>query len=134
MTRKVLVKSISNHFDTILQGGDGVEAVAIMKSQMALGTVPNIVFLDSIMPNMSGIDACREMRSLGYRGTIIAVTGNVLPADVHEFLSAGADKLVPKPFKIDEIKATLEGKKHLSLSLSLCLSFSLNFSFLSVME
>ena len=109
MTRKMLVKAISNYFERILQGGDGREAVEIMKSQMALGTLPNIVFLDSIMPNMSGIDACREIRSLGYEGVIIAVTGNVLPSDIEEFLSAGADKLVPKPFKIDDIKATLEG-------------------------
>lgn len=109
MTRKMLVKSISNYFDIILQGSDGVEAVNIIKSQFELGTIPNVVFLDSIMPNMSGIDACREIRALGYTGVIIAVTGNVLPSDIEEFLSAGADKLVPKPFKIDEIKSTLEG-------------------------
>lgn len=109
MTRKMLVKSISNYFETILQGNDGVEAVNIIKSQLELGLVPNIIFLDSIMPNMSGIDACREIRSLGYSGIIIAVTGNVLPSDIEEFLSAGADKLVPKPFKIEDIKITLEG-------------------------
>jgi CheY-like chemotaxis protein len=109
LTRKMLVKSIGSYFTTILQGGDGREAVQIMKSQLALGAVPNVVFLDSIMPNMSGIDACREMRALGYNGIILAVTGNVLPSDIEEFLAAGADKLIPKPIKIGDIKSTLEG-------------------------
>jgi CheY-like chemotaxis protein len=43
------------------------------------------------MPKLSVIDACQQIRLLGYDGVIIAVTGNVLLADKDEFLSAGAD-------------------------------------------
>jgi CheY-like chemotaxis protein len=127
MTRKMLVKLIGGHFTTILQGGDGLEAVQIMKSQLALGVVPNVVFLDSIMPNMSGIDACREIRGLGYQGIILAVTGNVLPSDIEEFLSAGADKLIPKPIKIGDIKTTLEGSPSCCSSASLLPHHSIEY-------
>lgn len=109
LTRKMLVKSITNYFTTVIQGSDGLEAVSIIKDLLQQGNPPNIVFLDSVMPNMSGIDACREIRALGYQGVIIAVTGNVLPSDIEEFICAGADKLVPKPFRVDDIKSILEG-------------------------
>jgi len=60
------------------------------------------------MPNMSGIEACRIIRDMGYTGPIVAVTGNVVEEDVNAFLAAGADKLVGKPMKLDTLVATLQ--------------------------
>lgn len=75
------------------------------------GIAPNVIFLDSVMPKMSGIDACKQIRELGYDGVIIAVTGNVLDSDREEFLSAGADRLIPKPFNITVFQDTLKGEE-----------------------
>jgi CheY-like chemotaxis protein len=61
------------------------------------------------MPNMSGIDACKQIRDLGYDGVIISVTGNVLSGDQQEFLAAGADILIGKPFQLTSFHQTLSG-------------------------
>ena len=59
---------------------------------------------------MSGIEACKLIRTMGFRGPIVAVTGNIVPEDVEEFLAAGADKLVGKPMKLETLVTTLDGE------------------------
>lgn len=63
------------------------------------------------MPNMGGIEACKYIRELGYLGLILAISGNVIPEDIHEFLDAGADYFIGKPFKLDQLQSVLSGKK-----------------------
>lgn len=71
--------------------------------------VLNVIFLDSYMPNMGGIEACKQIRSLGYSGVIVAISGNVIPEDIQEFLAAGADKFLGKPITLEQLQTTLEG-------------------------
>ena len=52
------------------------------------------------MPVMTGPDACKEIRQLGYRFPIIGVTGD---AEVEQFVRAGADSVMLKPVKSDEL-------------------------------
>jgi CheY-like chemotaxis protein len=47
----------------------------------------------------SGIEATRIIRESGFKGCIVAVTGNAMDDDVKEFLDVGADALVAKPMK-----------------------------------
>jgi CheY-like chemotaxis protein len=62
------------------------------------------VLMDSEMPNMSGPEATREMRALGYLGPIIGVTGN---SDHTEFNEAGADLVLMKPVNLAGVKKAL---------------------------
>jgi CheY-like chemotaxis protein len=127
LVRKLLSKSLANQFRLIDQASDGAEAVSLVTRLMQEGETINVIFLDSFMPNMGGIEACRLIRTLGYRGVIIAISGNVIHEDVQEFLAAGADHFLGKPFKLDQLQALLSGSHKLfsvahylsSLSLSL---------------
>lgn len=57
---------------------------------------PDIVLLDLNMPNMNGIDACRELRRMFLRTRTIVVTAEN-PADVRSAaLAAGAFAFVEK--------------------------------------
>lgn len=47
------------------------------------------------------------MRAIGYKGPIIAVTGNAMQKDVDEFIKMGADAVVKKPFKNKDIQELL---------------------------
>lgn len=107
LARKMIMKTIQDTFTEILQGEDGLEAVSIVEDLKKRNIAPNAIFLDSIMPKLSGIDACKQIRLLGYDGVIIAVTGNVLPADKDEFLLAGVDSVIGKPFQILSFKQTV---------------------------
>ena len=43
------------------------------------------------MPVMDGPSASKAIRVIGYKGIIMGVTGNALPADIDTFLSHGAN-------------------------------------------
>jgi CheY-like chemotaxis protein len=60
-----------------------------------------------MMPRMKGTEATRRIRSLGFLGIMVAVTGNVLDDDVADFLSHGVDKVLPKPFDMRALKRSI---------------------------
>ena len=60
------------------------------------------ILMDYQMPNMDGPTAIRAIRSLGYKGVVIGVTGNVMALDQQEMMAAGANDVLPKPFDIDK--------------------------------
>ena len=49
---------------------------------------------------MNGLEATRELRKIGYPYLIIGVTDNVMDKDVKEFIQAGVDLVLHKPFDI----------------------------------
>ncbi|MBI2831950.1 MAG: response regulator transcription factor [Chloroflexi bacterium] len=77
------------------QGLDAVEA-----------TNPDIVVLDLILPDMDGIDVCRELRS-GRDTGIIMLTARHMVGDRVLGLEAGADDYLAKPFAFEELVARI---------------------------
>ncbi|OCF57149.1 two-component system sensor protein [Kwoniella mangroviensis CBS 10435] len=55
------------------------------------------IFLDNQMPLMSGVEVAREVRDIGCPVFIVGCTGNALREDQEEYISAGADSIIPKP-------------------------------------
>ena len=55
------------------------------------------------MPNMDGPSATEAIRSLGYRGPVVGVTGNAMQHDIDHFLSKGADRVLVKPVDVDAL-------------------------------
>ncbi len=109
LSRKMVLKAIKHHFHEILEAEDGIEAVAAVKTCLESGRHIDVIFMDSVMPNMNGLDACRAIRSMGYTGYIAGVTGNVVPEDVDRFCSAGANVLLAKPLPLSEVDKLLDG-------------------------
>jgi two-component system response regulator RegX3 len=62
------------------------------------------VLLDVMLPKMSGIDVCREIRSRS-RVPIIMVTARNAEIDAVVGLEVGADDYVSKPFRLRELVA-----------------------------
>ncbi len=61
------------------------------------------ILMDYEMPFMNGPDATLAIRGLGYKGTIIGLTGNVLLEDVEHFKACGADEVFGKPIRMDAL-------------------------------
>jgi two-component system KDP operon response regulator KdpE len=67
---------------------------------------PDLVLLDINMPGMSGLAACREIRSDTNVGVIMLTVRNS-EADKVEALDAGADDFITKPFSTPELLARI---------------------------
>jgi two-component system, OmpR family, response regulator RegX3 len=67
-------------------------------------TRPGLVLLDVMLPRISGVDVCRELRSRS-RVPIIMVTARSAEIDAVVGLEVGADDYVSKPFRLRELIA-----------------------------
>ena len=75
--------------------------------QMASADEPDIVLLDWVLPDMSGIDVCRELRRRGAICPILMMTGRTAKVDVVVGLQVGADDYITKPVDLHELAARL---------------------------
>ncbi|GLS44490.1 hybrid sensor histidine kinase/response regulator [Methylobacterium brachythecii] len=85
---------------------DGVEAVAAVQAKAY-----DLVLMDVQMPRMDGLAASRAIRDLDHPCNsviIVAMTANVLPAEITRFREAGMDDHVGKPFKRTDLTAAVE--------------------------
>ena len=76
---------------------DGAEALLVFDAVR-----PDIVLLDLMLPKVSGVDVCREMRSRS-KVPIIMVTPKGSEVDTVVGLEVGADDYVTKPFSVREL-------------------------------
>ncbi|OCA92308.1 response regulator transcription factor [Pseudobacillus wudalianchiensis] len=67
----------------------------------------DVLVLDWMMPNGSGIGVCRRLRKEGYSRAILMLTAKDTVEDRIEGLDSGADDYLIKPFEIDELLARL---------------------------
>ena len=81
---------------------DGVQALELFET-----TRPDLVLLDVMLPRLSGIDVCREIRSRSSRVPIIMVTAKGSEIDTVVGLEVGADDYVTKPYRLRELVARM---------------------------
>ena len=93
-------------YKKVEMASDGLEAV---KRVTENGGSYDIIFMDIQMPNMSGLEAAKEIikweKAQGFTHLpIIALTANAMKGDRETCLAAGMDDYVAKPFKREDIQ------------------------------
>lgn len=86
--------------------GDGADAIMAVQE-----SAYDVVLMDVQMPGMDGITATQHIRALEHAARtvpIIAMTANVLPAQVAAFSAAGMDDHIGKPFKRADLLAAID--------------------------
>jgi two-component system alkaline phosphatase synthesis response regulator PhoP len=73
--------------------------------ERALSESPDLVILDVMMPRMSGLDVCKQLKSKRPSIPIIMLTARGQEIDKVVGLELGADDYVTKPFSIRELLA-----------------------------
>ena len=75
--------------------------------QQGASQQPDLVLLDWVLPDISGLDVCRELRRQGLTCPIIMLTARAAKVDVVVGLEVGADDYITKPFDARELAARL---------------------------
>lgn len=92
----------------------GFRVVKTSKSAPAISMMiadkPDIVLLDIMMPEISGLDILRQMRRDPNLASIpvIVVTAKSMPADIKNGMEAGASTYLTKPVGFQELKEAVE--------------------------
>ena len=79
---------------------DGAQAMDHLQNR-----VPDVIFLDLMLPDVDGYDICRTVKSSGNTSQVpvIIVTARITDENRIESFKAGADDFIPKPYTPDEI-------------------------------
>ena len=87
----------------------GVELLLAVNGHEALDMIrkekPELVFLDLMMPKLTGIEVCDAVKNkLDIRDSyIVILTAKCQAGDMQQGLKIGADAYMSKPFDLDEI-------------------------------
>jgi len=82
---------------------NGIEAAMLLQQESY-----DVVITDATMPDMSGVELCRFIKSRFPATYIIGISGSLHALD--ELKAAGADICFTKPFHIDELEKAIKNK------------------------
>jgi len=101
----------------LIQNGFEVEVAHSGEQGLELAQVgsPDLVVLDLMLPDIDGMDVCRQLRESG-DVAVVMLTARHQVGDRVRGLEAGADDYLPKPFAFEElvarIRAVLRRRSH----------------------
>jgi DNA-binding response OmpR family regulator len=93
-------KGLEEEHYTIDHAVDAEEGLSFVSSNQY-----DLIILDIMLPGMSGIDLCREIRKKGVQSPVMMLTARDTIDDKVTGLDSGADDYMTKPFSFDEFLA-----------------------------
>jgi DNA-binding response OmpR family regulator len=73
-------------------------------------SIPDLVLLDLMLPDMQGENICKEIKKLLPELPVIMLTAKHTTDDIVRGLNIGADDYIAKPFETDELLARIHAK------------------------
>ena len=92
-----------NGYEVVGEAENGLVAIELYKELR-----PDIVTMDITMPEMSGLDALKEIQKLDPQAKIVMVSAMGQEAMVREAIVSGAKGFIVKPFKEEGIIAAIK--------------------------
>jgi DNA-binding response OmpR family regulator len=113
--RRVLIVEDDEAMSVALRDGFSYEGYDVTVAtdgeaglRLASAAAPDLVLLDVMLPKMTGLDVCRQLRSGGNDVPIIMLTARGQEIDKVLGLKTGADDYITKPFGFMELLARAE--------------------------
>jgi two-component system, cell cycle response regulator len=105
ISRTLLERTLQRAGYAVISVENGAQAIAELVKQDA----PRLALLDWIMPEMDGVEVCREIRRRNEQAYtyLILLSSRESKGDIVTGLESGADDYLTKPFDVDELKARL---------------------------
>ena len=93
---EILKYNLKNSGYSVKSAANGVEAIKKAKK-----FIPDIILMDVMMPEMSGIEACEEIKNIGQLSQVIIIFLSARSEDYTQISAydAGADDYISKPVK-----------------------------------
>lgn len=102
--RKTLAEILTRaHYQVVGEAADGTEAVSLYARLK-----PDLVTMDVVMPQMSGIDATRRIIKMDKNAKIIIISAMGQENLVMEAINVGAKDYILKPFTTSDVLKTVE--------------------------
>lgn len=102
--RKTLSEILSQaHYQVVGEAADGSEAI-----ELYMKLRPDIVTMDVVMPQMSGIDATRKILKADKKAKIVIISAMGQENLVMEAIDVGAKDYILKPFSSEDVLKTVE--------------------------
>ncbi len=97
---RMMIKDIleNNGYDVVGEANDGTQAVEKFKDLR-----PDLITLDITMPDMDGIAALKEIKSIDPEAKVIMCSAMGQQAMVVDAIQAGAKDFIVKPFQADRV-------------------------------
>lgn len=111
MAKRILIVDDSSYMRSLIHetvSQEGYEVIGMAKDgesaiDMALELNPDIITLDQVLPDMTGMDILRTVVGAGLQSIIIMVSAVGQQSTVKEALDAGASDYIVKPFSKKEL-------------------------------
>jgi len=96
---------LENHGYEVVAAGNGTDGLAVVRS-----TPVDLVLLDVMMPDMSGIEVLQQIKLDAATGRlpVILVTAKTQDDDLLSGYECGADYYIPKPFTAKQLLYGIE--------------------------
>jgi two-component system chemotaxis response regulator CheY len=102
--RKTLTDILTEaHFQVVGEAADGKQAVEMFERLK-----PDLVTMDVVMPQMSGIDATRKILKINKDAKVVIVSAMGQENLVMEAINVGAKDYILKPFSAVEVIKTVD--------------------------
>lgn len=75
--------------------------------EMAISQPLDLIMLDAWLPDMSGVELCREIRRFNQVTPILFYSAAAYSSDIETGLAAGAQAYIVKPADLDELELTI---------------------------
>ena len=108
LNRTLLRAVLQRAPDPRLRSASLLEARTLAQARAILTEQPiDLVLLDVRLPDGSGLDLVREIKSRNPDLGVVVMSASVLPAEREEAIQAGCDAFVAKPYVPGDLLATL---------------------------
>jgi DNA-binding response OmpR family regulator len=89
----------------VATASNGEKALA----KIAAAKIPfDVVITDHRMPQVSGVELVRQLRERKFSGKVVVLSGHLAENNVKEYEELGVDKMISKPFDVDELRETID--------------------------
>lgn len=102
ITRSLLKKMLMDMGHQVVETENGLQAWELLQKRQI-----QLVISDWMMPEMDGVELCRNIRNEVFPGYIyiIMITAKDRKKDLVEVFASGADDYIPKPLEVAELRA-----------------------------
>lgn len=99
---KLLAESVRLQGHEAIVASSGKEGLSLLKER-----TPDAVFLDIVMPEVSGIDVLRQIRETHPALPVIVITGSASSEEIDEARRLGVTDVIEKPFVLKHLDEAL---------------------------